>query len=133
MTMRAGRWRSTFRVGDRRVLGVSDGIFTMAADFMNVPGYQHRFDDETGSAALPIASFVVEGDQTVLIDAGLGPVDLGYLAGGALLGELAAVGVRPENVDVIVISHLHLDHVGWLGTRNGEVVFPDAVVHVTGE
>jgi glyoxylase-like metal-dependent hydrolase (beta-lactamase superfamily II) len=125
-----GRFRSTYRVGDREVLGVSDGTFTMGEGFMSVPGYQHQFENDAGLAELPIASFVVRGEQTVLIDAGVGPIELGTLSGGALLGELAAVGVQPADVDVIAISHLHLDHDGWLATKAGEIVFPNAVVHI---
>lgn len=124
------RWRSTFRVGSRVVEAVSDGVFTMTEGFMNVAGYQHRFEDENGVAALPIASFVVRGDQTVLLDAGLGPRQLPTLSGGALLDELAAIGVRPADVDVVAISHLHLDHDGWLATREGEVVFDRAVIYI---
>jgi glyoxylase-like metal-dependent hydrolase (beta-lactamase superfamily II) len=124
------QWRAEFTVGDRRVLGVADGVFTMADDFMSVPGYQHRFDDATGRANLPVGSFVVEGDQTVLIDAGVGPLAIDGLAGGNLLDELAAVGVHPADVDVIALSHLHLDHDGWIATRDAGVTFPNATVHI---
>jgi glyoxylase-like metal-dependent hydrolase (beta-lactamase superfamily II) len=124
------RWRSTFRVGSRTVEAVSDGCFTMREGFMNVPGYQHRFEDATGVAALPIASFVVRGDQTVLVDAGFGPRESPLLSGGALLTELAAIGVRPDDIDVVAISHLHSDHYGWLATDDAELVFEHAIVHI---
>jgi len=124
------QWRTAFRVGDRRVLGVADGVFTMSDDFMSVPGYQHRFDDATGRANLPVGSFVVEGEQTVLVDAGIGPFAIEGLVGGNLLDELAAVGVRPADVDVVAVSHLHLDHDGWIATRDAGVTFPNATVHI---
>jgi glyoxylase-like metal-dependent hydrolase (beta-lactamase superfamily II) len=130
MAVQTSQWRTEFRVGDRRVLGISDGVFTMANDFMNVPGYQHRFDDATGRANLPVGSFVVEGDVTVLIDAGIGPFTIEGLAGGNLLDELAAVGVQPADVDVVAVSHLHLDHDGWIATRDAGLTFPNATVHV---
>ncbi|MFI5053454.1 MAG: MBL fold metallo-hydrolase [Acidimicrobiia bacterium] len=128
--MDAGRFRSTFRVGDREVVGVCDGTFTMSEGFMNVPGYQHQFEDERGLAELPVASFLVRGEQTVLIDAGVGPFSIAGLSGGALLDELAAVGVQPADVDVLAISHLHLDHDGWIATKAGEVVFPNATIFI---
>jgi glyoxylase-like metal-dependent hydrolase (beta-lactamase superfamily II) len=130
MSTKAARWRSSFRVGDRTVLGVSDGSFTMTEGFMNVPGFQHQFDDENGMAALPIASFVVPGDQTVLIDAGVGPVQSGTLSGGALPSELDAIGVRPDDIDIVAISHLHLDHDGWLANEDAEPVFANATVYL---
>jgi glyoxylase-like metal-dependent hydrolase (beta-lactamase superfamily II) len=118
------------RVGDRHLLGVADGVFVMTEGFMNVPGYQHRFEDEQGVAELPVGSFVVPGERTVLIDAGVGPFAMQGLAGGALLGELAAIGVQPADVDVIAVSHLHLDHDGWIVTKADGVTFPNAVVHI---
>jgi glyoxylase-like metal-dependent hydrolase (beta-lactamase superfamily II) len=130
MTVDVSRFRTTFRVGDREVIGVSDGTFVMGEGFMNVSGYHRRFEDERGVAELPIASFVVRGDQTVLIDAGLGPFATATLNGGALLDELAAVGVRPADVDVLAVSHLHLDHDGWITTKEGDTVFPNATVYV---
>src|SRR5215203_1018289 len=41
------------------------------------------------------------------------------------LGNLGALGVRPEDVTDVVLSHLHFDHVGWT-TQKGRVVFPHA-------
>jgi glyoxylase-like metal-dependent hydrolase (beta-lactamase superfamily II) len=58
-------------------------------------------------AELPVGSFVVDGQQTTLIDAGLGAFALETLAGGNLLDELASIGVQPADVDVIVLTHLH--------------------------
>lgn len=64
--------------------------------------------------------------QTVLVDTGLGEAShpLGGVGGG-LWAELAAVGQRPEDVDVVVISHGHLDHIGGLA-RDGGPAFPRA-------
>jgi glyoxylase-like metal-dependent hydrolase (beta-lactamase superfamily II) len=124
------RWSQTFAVGDLTVHAVSDGVFRMSEGFMNVPGFQRAFEDDEGVAAFPIASFVVPGDQTVLIDAGAGPMDRRTLTGGALLDELALVGVGPGDVDLLAVSHLHLDHDGWIATADGEVVFPNATLRV---
>jgi glyoxylase-like metal-dependent hydrolase (beta-lactamase superfamily II) len=45
--------------------------------------------------------FVVRSrDRVVLVDTGVGP-------------ELAAAGVEPEEIDLVVLTHLHLDHAGW--------------------
>jgi glyoxylase-like metal-dependent hydrolase (beta-lactamase superfamily II) len=72
------------------------------------------------------------GDEPLLIDAGAGP---GYprpdfLTGGRLLDELAAAGVRPEQVAHLALSHLHPDHVGWVATKQGGITFPNAQVYV---
>src|SRR5262245_14055973 len=117
VTVVTSQWRTEFRVGDRRVLGVADGVFTMTEGFMSVPAYHHQLADASGQANLPVGSFVLQDDQTVLIDAGIGPFRTNDLVGGNLLDELAAIGVQPDDVDVILVSHLHLDHDGWIATR----------------
>ena len=55
-----------------------------------------------------------------------------------LLDSLAAVGVRPEDVDVVVLSHLHFDHAGgvlsrWRQTAPLEIVFTMATIVVGAE
>jgi glyoxylase-like metal-dependent hydrolase (beta-lactamase superfamily II) len=77
---------------------------------------------------LPVNAVVVRApDATVLVDTGVGPEPRSFMsgAGARLLDELARLGARPEDVDVVVHTHLHVDHVGWDGH------FPNAryVVH----
>jgi glyoxylase-like metal-dependent hydrolase (beta-lactamase superfamily II) len=46
------------------------------------------------------------------------------------LGNLAAAGVRPEDVDVVINTHLHVDHIGWNTRLDGDTwvpTFPNAV------
>jgi glyoxylase-like metal-dependent hydrolase (beta-lactamase superfamily II) len=68
--------------------------------------------------------FVVRaGDRVVLVDTGVGgagaPGATWIGTPGRLPGELAAAGVEPDEVDVVVLTHLHLDHVGWNLTTDG--------------
>jgi glyoxylase-like metal-dependent hydrolase (beta-lactamase superfamily II) len=74
-------------------------------------------------------------DRTILIDTGVGN-DKNRPAVAAwnrlqldYLGRLAEAGVRPEDVDVVVNTHLHLDHIGWntrLVDGNWVPTFPNA-------
>ena len=70
------------------------------------------------------------GKQLILIDAGAGT----WYGGGAL-GRLAdslrSAGYTPEEVDRVLITHLHSDHVGGLTTQDGKRVFPNADVFVS--
>ena len=77
------------------------------------------------------------GGTTLLVDTGVGPAGLrGWAAEReeGLLPALGEAGVAPEDVDVVVLTHLHVDHVGWNTDRDGRVVFPNAryVTHPDG-
>jgi glyoxylase-like metal-dependent hydrolase (beta-lactamase superfamily II) len=117
-------------VGDLEVIGVSDGVFRMPALYFGLddwPAHRQLAGDD-GTVHLPIGCFVVRsGDRTILIDAGLGPRDLDWIVGGQLPAGLAAAGFAPADFDTVVLSHVHLDHVGWL-VRDGEPFFPNAAV-----
>jgi glyoxylase-like metal-dependent hydrolase (beta-lactamase superfamily II) len=73
-------------------------------------------------------SFLVNtGTKLVLIDAGAGTL-LGPHTGD-LLNNLRAAGYRPEQVDEIYFTHMHVDHVGGLMV-GGQRAFPNAIVRV---
>lgn len=61
---------------------------------------------------------------TLLVDTGIGPRGAPAArwlnSEGRLPDELAAAGVTTDEVDVVVITHLHLDHIGWNVTRNAD-------------
>jgi glyoxylase-like metal-dependent hydrolase (beta-lactamase superfamily II) len=61
----------------------------------------------------------------VLIDTGLGDVKFGPMSGGALLGEMASAGIKPEEIDTVFLTHLHFDHAGAC-LKSGQPTFPNA-------
>lgn len=85
-----------------------------------------RFLDADGNVELALGGFLVRsGERVVLVDAGIGDMTRGPFVGGALLDNLAALGLRPGDVTDVVFTHLHFDHVGW-ATQQGRVVFEKA-------
>jgi glyoxylase-like metal-dependent hydrolase (beta-lactamase superfamily II) len=65
-------------------------------------------------------------EQTILVDTGMGPTDtpLGQAFGvaGQLPERLRAAGLEPQDIDTVVLTHLHPDHVGGALRRDGEDV-----------
>jgi glyoxylase-like metal-dependent hydrolase (beta-lactamase superfamily II) len=71
-------------------------------------------------------AIVNTGRELVLLDTGNG--ENGFVprpAGGWLAQELAPAGIRPEDIDIVVLSHGHPDHVGGL-MEGGKPLFPNA-------
>ncbi|TDQ00200.1 MBL fold metallo-hydrolase [Labedaea rhizosphaerae] len=92
--------------------------------------------DTSGRLVAGVGSFLVRsGDHIALVDLGLGELDMETPAGasyrgGDLIANLAAAGVAPVAVDLVVYTHLHRDHVGWTSS-DGLLTFANArhVVH----
>ena len=68
------------------------------------------------------------GSKLVLFDTGFG--DNGAPTQGQLLANLAAAGVDPKAVDVVIISHFHPDHISGIRQKDGAANFPNAEIMV---
>jgi glyoxylase-like metal-dependent hydrolase (beta-lactamase superfamily II) len=64
---------------------------------------------------LPFRVFLLRGSALIAVDAGVGPSPNDFLPGSQtrLPQELERVGVAPSDVELVVFTHLHIDHVGW--------------------
>ncbi|MGR3805121.1 MBL fold metallo-hydrolase [Marinibacterium profundimaris] len=65
--------------------------------------------------------------RAVMVDTGIGPGPNRYLGGlyGSLTVGLEMAGVRPDEIDLVVFTHLHMDHIGWTMGPEGPF-FPKA-------
>ncbi|KDN21567.1 MBL fold metallo-hydrolase [Amycolatopsis rifamycinica] len=89
--------------------------------------------DPDGRLPVSVGSFLVTTPgNRVLVDLGLGAVDfevpgMGSFTGGALLDSLAAEGLGPAEIDTVIFTHLHHDHVGW----TSDLVSAPGAVHTS--
>ncbi|MBM3943100.1 MAG: MBL fold metallo-hydrolase [SAR202 cluster bacterium] len=125
---------STVRVGNVEITSFSDGylefdacnFFPQVTDAQWHPHEEHLTGE--GKVRFNLASYVVRtAGRTVLVDTGLGPPtadDAPNSPWGELLASLAARGVRPQDVDMVVMTHLHRDHVGWNLQKQGSGFSP---------
>jgi len=82
---------------------------------------------EKDAVPTSVNGFLVNtGTMLVLIDTGAGALFGPGL--GSLVVNLKAAGYAPEQVDDVLITHMHGDHVGGL-VADGKIVFPNATVH----
>jgi glyoxylase-like metal-dependent hydrolase (beta-lactamase superfamily II) len=110
-------------------LGELDELFPGTSDWERErQRYPELFDGSQWR--IPCTSYVIRsGGTTILVDTGVGPAGLwGWDAEWeeGLPPALAGTGLAPDDIDVVFLTHLHVDHVGWNTDREGELVFPNA-------
>lgn len=125
------------KVGDIEITAISDGYGT----YPKIDGFVKNATPDAVQAALaegymptdrvqiPYTTLVVNtGGKLVLIDTGNG--DLAGPTSGIWMKNFRAAGFTPEQVDIVVISHFHGDHVNGLRLKDGTAVFPKAEIKV---
>ena len=122
------------KVGDLEVTALFDGHGVFDAHWLNgtkatMDGVLEALREDPRLLDVSDEGFLVNtGKQRILVDAGAGT----WWGGGALgrlEGSLRSAGYTPEEIDIVLITHLHSDHVGGLTTQDGTRVFPNADVY----
>ncbi|HEY8767501.1 MAG TPA: MBL fold metallo-hydrolase, partial [Dehalococcoidia bacterium] len=128
-------------VGDCELISQTDAHmqFPWAMFFVGIPldeieTYRDLYPQCWGDRgfATDAGAYVVRtGARTVLVDTGIGPGPIEQLGGvqGTMIDDMTAKGVRPEDIDVVVHTHLHFDHVGWNLAGGKAPTFPNATYY----
>ncbi|MDR3373407.1 MAG: MBL fold metallo-hydrolase [Ancalomicrobiaceae bacterium] len=119
------------KIGDFEITVISDGSLAFEPSLWNAP--QKDVVDtlaaegrDTRSVPFQLNTLVVNtGERLVLIDTGAGGKF--QQSSGTLVTNLMAAGYRPEQIDTVIFTHLHPDHLWGATSANGSaLVFPNA-------
>ncbi len=120
-----------FRVGQRDLWVFDDGDYTIPGAFMAINAPPQALTEALAQVGQSPEAYTTTmnillidtGDQLVLIDTGFGP---NAPTTGNLLPALQAEGIAPEDIDVVLLTHLHADHFGGAATLAAELGCPVA-------
>src|SRR6195256_1726272 len=123
------------KVADLEVTALYDGTGVFDPHWLNgakatMDGVVKALQEDPHMLDVVDMGFLVHtGKQLILVDAGAGT----WWGGGKLGrlgGSLRGAGYKLEEVDLVLVTHLHSDHVGGLTTQDGKRVFPNADIYV---
>lgn len=122
-----------FKVGDFEVTTLLDGVVTAPlnpARIPNVPVEEVRKVMESQFIPVePTVNYFTQvavntGSKLVLIDTGF--ADNGAPGTGQLRTNMAAAGIDPKQIDTVLISHFHPDHINGVRAKDGAAAYPNA-------
>jgi glyoxylase-like metal-dependent hydrolase (beta-lactamase superfamily II) len=129
-----------FMLGTAEVTVVSDGPLPLgdpSGAFLGVPkeDVQKMLTDNFLSPSNVVleqnAPIVNMGDKLILFDTGMGTSKLFGPTTGRLQKSIAEAGLKPEDIDAVVCSHAHVDHIGGIVDANDKPLFPNAQVYIS--
>ena len=128
-----------FGLGDAEVTVVSDGPLPLGPPKGTFVGVS---DDEVkkmlsdnflspDNVVLEQNSPIVNtGDKLILFDTGMGTAKNFGPTTGRQQKSMKEAGIKPEDIDAVVFSHAHIDHIGGVVDDSGKVLFPNAQYYI---
>ena len=129
-----------FMLGTAEVTVASDGPLPLgdpSGTFVGVPKEEVRqmltdnFLDPGNVILEQNVPIVNMGDRVVLFDTGMGTSKLFGPTTGRLQKSMAEAGIKPGDIDAVVCSHAHIDHIGGIVDENDKPLFPNAQVYIS--
>jgi glyoxylase-like metal-dependent hydrolase (beta-lactamase superfamily II) len=128
-----------FGLGDAEVTVVSDGPLPLGppkGTFIGVPDDEVKKmlsdnflspDDVVLEQNSPIVNM---NDKLILFDTGMGTAKNFGPTTGRQQKSMKEAGIKPEDIDAVVLSHAHIDHIGGIVDESGKVLFPNAQYYI---
>lgn len=120
------------RLGDFKIWKLQDAQISLKLSLLKDidQAEAQKLNDGGDAQTTPVNTFLIKTpDHTVLVDAGTGTYpgeDPGHL-----FEQLKAIGIEPTAVDLILLTHLHFDHIGGLTSPDGARLFPNATIRLS--
>src|SRR5580700_9297396 len=124
-----------FNLGGAEVTVVSDGPLPLGppkGTFIGVPDEEVKkmlsdnFLSPDNVVLEQNSPIVNMGDKLVLFDTGMGTSKAFGPTTGRSQKSMAEAGIKPEDIDAVVLSHAHIDHIGGIVDASGKPLFPNA-------
>jgi glyoxylase-like metal-dependent hydrolase (beta-lactamase superfamily II) len=125
------------KIGDIEVIALNDGVtrralgeeFVKNAKLNDVQDLLKSQGLPTEYIDVPYTAFLlVIGNRKILIDTGF--ADNGPSTTGRLVANLNAAGLKAEDIDTVILSHYHGDHINGVRNKAGQLVYPKAKIMV---
>ena len=129
-----------FVLGDAEVTVVSDGPLPLGppkGTFVGVPDEEVRkmlsdnFLNPDNVVLEQNSPIVNTGDKLILFDTGMGTSKAFGPTTGRQQKSMAEAGIKPGDIDAVVLSHAHIDHIGGLVGADDKPLFPNAQFYIT--
>ena len=127
------------KVGDAEVTVVSDGplplgnpkgTFVGASDDEMRKMLTDNFLSPDNVVLEQNSPIVNTGDRLILFDTGMGTAQGFGPTTGRQQKSMAEAGIKPEDIDAVVFTHAHIDHIGGVVDGSGKVLFPNAQFYI---
>jgi glyoxylase-like metal-dependent hydrolase (beta-lactamase superfamily II) len=129
-----------FNLGDAEVTVVSDGPLPLgdpSGTFLGVSKEEVKkmlsdnFLSPDNVVLEQNSPIVNTGDKLILFDTGMGASKQFGPTTGRQQKSMAEAGIKPEDIDAVVCSHAHIDHIGGIVDANNKPLFPNAQVYIS--
>lgn len=121
-----------FPIGDIELICLSDGILMSDINAVvsdNKEQVRALFADSFFPPSVHCSSnnYIIRSHgRTALVDTGAGPFI--YETSGKMLQHAAAAGIDPQDIDTVLFTHIHPDHISGLMDADWKKVFPHAIL-----